>query len=185
MAWRAATSQNDGSANCDLILQGAFAELAMVGLDDVTPVGFLPLFTLGRVRPVEMTIFDTRQMITADAGNGALILGGAGAGKTLIQIAWLACSTSNKILVETQGNVFDKDVPLTLALGRRIAVITSDLGAETATVNVLGTLNPEDTDFWDNVMWLASLVIPERGEHGTIERCSRELVACVIGNVVF
>ncbi|MEP0425315.1 MAG: hypothetical protein ABJE09_20070, partial [Roseobacter sp.] len=140
---------------------------------------------IARLRPVEMTIFDTRRIITADARNGALILGGAGAGKTLIQQAYLAYSTSNKILIETQGNVFDKDVPLAKALNRKIAVITSDLGDATATVNVLATLDPEDTDFWDRVMWIASLVICERGEHGTLERCSRELVACVVGNVVF
>ncbi|WP_299953590.1 TraM recognition domain-containing protein [uncultured Roseobacter sp.] len=140
---------------------------------------------VSRVMSVEFTIFDLRQMIVADARNGALILGGAGAGKTLIQTAWLTYSTANKILIETQGNVFDKDRPLIEAAGRKLHVISSDIGHDTATINVLSRLDPEEQDFWDQVMRLSGLIIQERGEHGALERCTRELVACTIGNVVF
>ncbi|WP_299695300.1 TraM recognition domain-containing protein [uncultured Tateyamaria sp.] len=150
---------------------------------------FWPLWivnrSLARVRNVAMTPFDPRQMIVARFENGALIIGGAGAGKTLIQIPWLMLSRSNKILIETQGNVFDKDLPLIRAAGRTLHVISSDLGADTVTINVLGTIDPAHQDFWDQVMRISSLIIQERGEHGTLERCTRELVACIIGNVVF
>jgi hypothetical protein len=140
---------------------------------------------LSRVCNVAMTPFDSRQMIIANFTNGALIIGGAGAGKTLIQIPWLLLSRSNKILIETQGNVFDKDLPLIRAAGRKLLVISSDLGADTVTINVLANIDPEHQDFWDQVMRIANLIIQERGEHGALERCTRELVACIIGNAVF
>lgn len=137
------------------------------------------------VRPVEMTPFDFRRTIVADAGNGALLIGGAGAGKTLIQTAWLMFSQAQKILIETQGNVFEKDLPLIEAAGRRLLIISTDLGHETMTINVLSTLEPEHQDFWDQVMRISALVIQERGEHGTLERCARELIAATIANTVF
>ncbi|MFK7746015.1 MAG: TraM recognition domain-containing protein [Roseobacter sp.] len=145
------------------------------------------LFTtlLAKVSNTAMTPFDLRQVIVANMANGALIIGGAGAGKTLIQTLWLRFSRSNKILIETQGNVFDKDLPLITAAGRKLHVISSDLGADTVTINVLATIDPEHQDFWDQVMRIAGLIIEERGQHDALERCTRELVACIIGNIVF
>ncbi|MGB3313332.1 MAG: type IV secretory system conjugative DNA transfer family protein [Albidovulum sp.] len=137
------------------------------------------------VRPVEMTIFDFRRMIVADAGNGAMLIGGSGAGKTLVQTTWLMFSQSSKILIETQGNVFEKDLPLIEAAGRRLLIISTDLGRETATLNVLNTIDPEHQDFWDHVMRISALVIQERGEHGTLERCARELIAAAIANTIY
>jgi type IV secretory pathway TraG/TraD family ATPase VirD4 len=137
------------------------------------------------VRPVEMTLFDFRRTIVANAGNGALLIGGSGAGKTLIQTAWLMFSQSPKILIETQGNVFEKDLPLIKAAGRKLLIVSTDLGRQTMTLNVLSTIDPEHQDFWDHVMRISALVIQERGEHGTLERCARELIAATIANTVY
>ncbi len=140
---------------------------------------------VSRFMNVEMTPFDWRTMIVADAGNGALLIGGAGSGKTLIQIAWLMYSQSSKILIETQGNVYDKDFPLITAAGRTLYVISPDLGEETATINVLEPLNPASQDYWDQVMRVANVIIQEDGEHGALVRCTLELVATVIANIVY
>lgn len=131
------------------------------------------------------TPFDLRRMIVAKMSPGALIIGGAGAGKTLIQILWLMFSKSNKILIETQGNVFDKDQPLIRAAGRELLVISSDLGVNTVTLNVLANINPEHQDFRNQVLRISALIIQVRGEHATLERCTQELVSCIIGNVVY
>lgn len=138
-----------------------------------------------RVWNVEMTPFDWRKMIVADAGNGALLIGGAGSGKTLMQTAWLMYSQASKILIETQGNIFNKDYPLITATGRTLYVISPDLGDQTVTLNVLEPLNPADQDFWDQVMRIATVIIQEDGEHGALVRCTRELVATVIANTIF
>lgn len=142
-------------------------------------------WVISRFINVEMTPFDWRRMIVADAGNGALLIGGAGAGKTLLQIGWLMYSQSSKILIETQGNVWDKDYPLIRAAGRELFVISPDLGSETMTLNVLAPLDPTSQDFWDQVMRISSVIIQESGEHGALVRCTRELVAAIIANTVY
>ncbi|PWR01289.1 hypothetical protein DKT77_17825 [Meridianimarinicoccus roseus] len=148
----------------------------------------LPLVLIGRLlimlggRP-EGTMLDPRPIIAAPFETLALIVGGPGSGKTLIQQANLICGQGPRLLVETQGNAGDKDKPLIEANGRTCLVIAPELGRASAGFNLLERLEPAGETFPGDVERIAGYIIEVRGEHLTLKRCAFELVAAVIANV--
>lgn len=134
----------------------------------------------------EFTLFDRRPLITAQVETGVLHVAGAGGGKTATQVTNLAVSTTPKILVETQGNALEKDLPVLTWAGRRPYLFDPSLGEESSSINVLASIDPSATNFQNQILRMADYIIEldEKHPNHVLQYFAYELVAVVLAYIV-
>lgn len=166
----------------------------VVGIDEVRladPLAGLLRFP-GRILSwmgwhTHLTPFDPRSLVVASCEGSALLVGGAGSGKTQgWEMANQATLNAPMIIFQTQGNAAEQEIPLRQALGRTPYLFDARLRRASASIQALAVLDPAAPDFFETCGRYAQTQIEDspNGEHGDLKDRAKALIAVTLsGNV--